>query len=106
MWVRPYTVTNGRTHPSTVLELMSLVRTTGKVAPERLGHDHAQVLRLCQSPISVAEVAAVLKQPVMVAKVLLSDLIQLGAAATRAPSQADSTDPALLEALLDGLQRL
>jgi len=59
LWVRPYTVTNGRTRPSTALDLVSLVRATGRgmVAPERLGLEHAQALQLCHSPTSVAEIA-------------------------------------------------
>jgi hypothetical protein len=107
LWVRPYTVTNGRTRPSTALDLVSLVRATGRgmVAPERLGLEHAQALELCHSPTSVAEVAAHLRQPVMVTKVLLSDLIDSGAVTARFPT-FDSTDPARLEALLDGLRRL
>jgi hypothetical protein len=107
LWVRPYTVTNGRTRPSTPLDLVSLVRATGRsmVAPERLGFEHAQALRLCHTPTSVAEVAAHLRQPVMVTKVLLSDLIESGAVTSRFPT-FDSTDPERLEALLDGLRRL
>lgn len=108
LWVRPYTVTNGRTHPSTALDLMSLVRATGRgrVSSDRLQHEHAQALRLCHSPTSVAEVAAHLQQPVMVTKILLSDLIEFGAVTTRLPTAPDSTDPERLEALLDGLRRL
>jgi uncharacterized protein DUF742 len=106
-WVRPYTVTNGRTRPSTQLDLVSLVRATGqgRVPAERLGLDHAQALQLCHATTSVAEVAAHLRQPVMVTKVLLSDLIESGAVTARFPT-FDSTDPIRLEALLDGLRRL
>lgn len=109
LWVRPYTATNGRTHPSTALDLMSLVKATGRgtIAPERLGYEHAQALRLCRAPTSVAEVAAYLRQPVNVAKVLLSDLIDVGAVATRFPtSDADTTPPDMLEALIEGLRNL
>lgn len=108
LWERPYTVTGGRTRPSTTLDLMSLVRATGKgnVALERLGLEYAQALRLCRVPTSVAEVAAHLGQPVMVAKVLLSDLIESGAVTARFPALFDAPDPAQLEALLDGLRRL
>ncbi|MDR7304060.1 DUF742 domain-containing protein [Haloactinomyces albus] len=103
-WMRPYTVTNGRTHPTTALQLISMVRTTGQVAPERLGFEHAHALQLCHSPTSVAEVAAHLRQPVTVTKVLLSDLIDSGAVTTRAPSAtAHSTE--LLEKVLDGLRQ-
>ena len=106
--MRPYAVTNGRTQPSTPLDLLSLVRATGRgmVGPDPLGIEHSQALRLCQSPTSVAEVAALLRRPVTVTKVLLSDLIELGAVIAKfAPSESYSNDPAILEAVIDGLRR-
>lgn len=103
-WMRPYTLTNGRTRPTTALQLISMVRTTGRVPPERLGHEHARTLQLCHSPTSVAEIAAHLRQPVTITKVLLSDLIESGAVTTREPSAtAHSTE--LLEKVLDGLRQ-
>src|SRR5256885_12712730 len=109
LWVRPYTATSGRTHPSTALDLVSLVRATGRgtISPERLGYDHAQALRLCRKPISVAEVAAHLRQPATVAKVLLSDLIDAGAVVMKMPDpHGYQTDPDILEAVLAGLRGL
>jgi hypothetical protein len=109
MWVRPYTATYGRTQPSTVLDLMSLVKATGhgRVSLDRLGYEHAQALRLCNMPIAVAEVAAHLHTPANVAKVLLSDLIDAGAVITRPPAADAYTDnPEILEALLVGLRNL
>jgi hypothetical protein len=106
--VRPYAVTSGRTQPSTPLDLLSLVRATGSgmVGPDRLGIEHSQALRLCESPTSVAEVAALLRRPVTVTKVLLSDLIELGVVIAKfAPSESYSNDPAILEAVIDGLRR-
>jgi hypothetical protein len=110
LWVRPYTATNGRTQPSAQLDLMSLVRATGRgvVSEDRLGIEHADALRLCYQPTSVAEVAAQLRQPVMVTKVLLSDLIESGAVITRAPMAAGeyANSPEILEELIAGLRRL
>ncbi len=109
LWVRPYTATYGRTQPSMVLDLMSLVKATGRgrVSPERLGYEHAQALQLCRVPIAVAEVAAHLHQPANVAKVLLSDLIDAGAVITRPPAaDSYSNNPEILEALLAGLRNL
>jgi len=58
-------------------------------------------------PIAVAEVAAHLHQPANVAKVLLSDLIDVGAVITRPPAADAYTDnPEILEALLAGLRNL
>ena len=109
LWVRPYTATYGRTQPSTVLDLMSLVKATGRgrISLDRLGYEHSQALHLCRAPIAVAEVAAHLRQPTNVAKVLLSDLIDAGAVITRPPPANSYTDnPETLEALLVGLRNL
>lgn len=103
--VRPYAVTNGRTSPSLRLELLSMVVATGHVM-NSLELDHLQVLGLCQQPASVAEIAARLRLPAAVAKVLLSDLVDYGAVRAAAPRPAaDASNRILLERVLDGLQR-
>lgn len=104
--VRPYAVTNGRTSPSMKLDLMSMVVATGAGAISLLEPDHVSVLGLCERPASVAEIAARIRLPAVVAKVLLSDLADCGAVRTAPPpSPASATDLTLLERLLDGLQR-
>ncbi|WP_433474553.1 DUF742 domain-containing protein [Spirillospora sp. CA-142024] len=103
--VRPYAVIDGRTRPAVELTLLSLVTATGH-RPAGLDPEHARAADLCRGPTSVAEVAAHLRLPVVVAKVLLADLVHCGAMTTRAPRiAADHTDRDLLEKLLDGLQR-
>ena len=106
--VRPYAMTSGRTKPSTPLDLMSLVRATGRgvVGKSRLGVEHSMALALCESTTSVAEISALLHRPVTVTKVVLSDLIELGAVIAKfAPRESYSNDPAILEAVIDGLRR-
>lgn len=104
--VRPYTVSNGRTRPSTHMELLSWVMATGRLPRGHLEPDHARALRLCGGPITVAEIAAHLKLPAAITKVVLSDLVDYGAVSTRAPSPiADPTERSVLEAVLNGLQR-
>ncbi len=105
--IRPYTVNAGRTRPTVDLDLLSLVVTTGPAAPD-MDLEHVRVLDLCHSPTSVAEVAAYMRLPVVVTKVLLADLLDRGAMTTRAApsSYGDATDRILLEKLLDGLQRI
>lgn len=105
--VRPYAMTNGRTKPSTPLDLMSMVRATGRgiIGPSQLGIEHSQALQLCQKPTSVAEVSALLHRPVTVTKVLLSDLIELGVVIAKFAPSEYSNDPAILEAVIDGLRR-
>ncbi|MFD8937963.1 DUF742 domain-containing protein [Streptomyces sp. NPDC059578] len=104
--VRPYTVSNGRTRPTTPFDLMSQVMSTGAKPFGYLGPEHAQVLALCDAPVSVAELAAQLRLPAAVTKVLLSDLVDCGALTTKPPAFFHNpTDRSLLEAVLDGLRR-
>lgn len=106
LWERPYTATAGRTRPSMPLDMMSLVAATGAISPEQLHLEHAQALRLCDTPTAVTEVAAVLKLPIAVTKILLADLVVAGAATAHTPRLVDSTNPVLLKRLLDGLRNL
>jgi len=104
--VRPYAVTNGRTSPSMKLDLMSMVVATGTGITSILEPDHVHVLGLCERPASVAEIAARIRLPAVVTKVLLSDLADCGAVRTAAPrTVVGGPDRKLLERLLDGLQR-
>lgn len=104
----PYVLTNGRTKPTTPLDLMSLVRATGRARAEHLAVTHRKTLAVCQKPVSVAEVAAHIGQTVTVAKVLLSDLIEIGAVIAKypLPNTHFTDDPDILEAVLDGLRKL
>jgi hypothetical protein len=104
--VRPYTVSNGRTSPTNKLDLLSMVMSTGGVPLARLEPDHAQALALCDQPASVAEIAARMRLPAVVTKVLVSDLVDCGAVTTRLPHVISGPDDrVLLERVLDALQR-
>ncbi|GAA2301700.1 DUF742 domain-containing protein [Streptomyces kunmingensis] len=104
--VRPYTISNGRTRPTTSMDLLSLVMATGATPLGYLGPEHSQALELCAHPTSVAEIAGHLGLPAAVTKVLLSDLVDCGAVTTKPPTFHDNpTDRSLLEAVLDGLRR-
>jgi Protein of unknown function (DUF742) len=65
-----------------------------------------RIVDLCQVPVSVAEIAARLMFPLGVARVLVGDLVAVGAVAVDlgVPDAAD--DVALLERLLDGIRAL
>jgi hypothetical protein len=71
-----------------------------------LDAEHAQALELChEGPRSVAEVAAKIRQPAQITKILLSDLLDAGALSITVPAfTADPKDPRLLEAILAGLR--
>lgn len=104
--IRPYAVSNGRTRPTTVLDLLSLVMATGTEPQIHLGPEHSVALGLCGGPTSVAEIAAHLRLPAVVTKVLVSDLVDCGAVTAHPPAFHDMpTDRSLLEAVLDGLRR-
>ncbi|MBH1935307.1 DUF742 domain-containing protein [Streptomyces sp. AV19] len=108
--VRPYVITGGRTAPSRdSLALETLVMATGgsTFPPPDLTPEAAEILGLCVQLLSVAEVAAHLRQPVAVVKVLLGDLLDAGLVLTRPPvTAADRHDPSLLKEVLDGLRQL
>ncbi|MFE0690490.1 DUF742 domain-containing protein [Streptomyces xiamenensis] len=105
--VRPFTATGGRTKPAAELDLMTLVRATGADVRGPAVPEHDQMLALCRRPVSVAELAAHVRLPVTLTKVLLSDLLERGAVTTRAPELTlhQPMDKDLLEAVLHGLRK-
>jgi len=66
------------------------------------------VADLCREPRSVAEVAALLKLPLGVARVVLGDMAGQGTVVVHetAGSSGDVPDMALMERVLSGLRRL
>jgi hypothetical protein len=80
--VRPYARTGGRTKPGRDLDLEALVLPTanGREAWESplLSPEHNSVLEICQSSVSVAEIAAQLNVPLGVARVIIADMVDLG----------------------------
>lgn len=110
---RPFAVTDGRTEPAIRLDLVSIVRASGET-PANLDPLLREVLRTCAQGTAVAEVAARLRRPIVVAKILLSDLIQMGAVTLvdrlGLPTVDEEQDPherlKMLEDLLDGLRRI
>jgi hypothetical protein len=106
---RPYTVTGGRTHTDNIgLDLLTLVvavTTPGQAA--HLPPDYAKIVRLCQQPLSVAEVAAYVQLPMPVVKVLISDLIEGDYLILRGDNPvAAMADERILQAVLDGIRKL
>ncbi|MFF4755281.1 DUF742 domain-containing protein [Streptomyces sp. NPDC002514] len=108
--VRPYTVTGGRTRSSHPLHLTTCLVTRpsapGIVHPSPEGE--ALLLHCSGVPRSVAELAALMHQPVQVVKVLIGDLLDCDALTRANPANPDGTtadpDGQLLEALLHGLR--
>ena len=108
--IRPFALTRGRARPDRhELTLITLVRAIRPAEAAKLTKECATIVRMCQSrPLSVAEIAAELDLLVMVAKVLISDLIDEGFLVRQRPSQpkTDFPDMKLLQAVLDGVRRI
>ncbi|MEU6865775.1 DUF742 domain-containing protein [Streptomyces sp. NPDC046876] len=105
---RLYVITGGRSAPSTpaTLDLVTLIIAKSGPRPG-MQPEHAAIMRLCQSPLSVAEVSAYLGLPVSVITVLLGDLLTAGHVLSRPPvAPAKLPDLALIEAVIDGLRKL
>jgi Protein of unknown function (DUF742) len=105
--VRAFAVTSGRTRPSRYLDMVTLVMT---VSPgvAAAGPEHRAILRLCTAPRSVAEIASTLNLPLVVAKVLVSDLVELSGVVFKTPLQRDDPgfDRELIRTVIDGVRRL
>jgi hypothetical protein len=67
--------------------------------------EQASILRVCSSPLSVAEISAYLGLPVSVITVLLADLLNEERVEARSPSPS-LPDIELIEAVIHGLRNL
>ncbi len=77
--VRPFMVTGGRTTPTVDgLRIETLVSAVPAALSAPLRFEQQAVVRLCQHPCSIAEIAAALHVPIGVARVLVADLIVAG----------------------------
>jgi Protein of unknown function (DUF742) len=108
---RPYTITGGRTRPvgDEEIEVETLVWTTSMVAssPPTMSAHWRSVADLCQEVVSVAEVAAGLRVPIGVARVLIGDMAKAGLVYLQRPRHASGhPDIGLLERVLHGLRQL
>ncbi|WP_214368569.1 DUF742 domain-containing protein [Pseudonocardia sp. H11422] len=103
-----YAVTGGRTRSAGgELPIEALVSVTGRAHwATDLQMEYRMILELAERPVSLVEIGAVLKVPVGVARVLVSDLADAGYLAVyTAPSTADGRPGVdVLERLLEGLR--
>ncbi len=108
--VRPYALTGGRTRPAVDVSIESLLAATphgqARAAAGNGGTIDMHVLRLCQRRLqSLAEIAALSRLPLGVARVLVGDMIIAGLLALAGtPSNGQSTD--VLSRVLSGLRAL
>lgn len=106
--VRPYFWTGGRTAAQVDLAIEALVSATGRPPDPPARPEHRTILGLCSTPRSVAELAALLKMPLGVARVLLGDLAATGSVSVHrtAGSAEAAPDVVLMQRVLTGLRRL
>ncbi|MEU1309663.1 DUF742 domain-containing protein [Streptomyces cinnamoneus] len=118
--VRPYSVTGGRTRLGHLLLVETFVAAApaGESGPppdpapgggmaSRLLPEVRAIVGLCRRLRSVAEVAALLRMPLGVVRVLLGDLADQGRIRVYGSGHAGGRpDRALLERVLSGLRRL
>ncbi|MCX4751082.1 DUF742 domain-containing protein [Kitasatospora sp. NBC_01287] len=105
---RLYVITRGRSGLAgpTAFDLVTLIVSRAEPTPT-MQPEQAAILRICGSPLSVAEVSAYLRLPASVVTVLLADLLAEGRIEARAAVPAAVLpERALLEAVIHGLQRL
>jgi hypothetical protein len=107
--IRPYALVGGRTKPAGEffdLIAMVTVRSVSARLPD-LEPGHEQVLAMCDVPRSVADLAADLRLPLGVVRVLVADLREYGLISIRPPaSPTGILDANALRRIEDGLRRL
>jgi hypothetical protein len=88
------------------LDLVTLIVARAD-APPTAQPEQSAVLRLCRSPLSVAELSAYLNLPFSVVTALLTELLTAELVHARAPIvRSELPDRSLLEAVMHGLQKL
>jgi hypothetical protein len=107
-------VTGGRTEPADgeVLDLIAVVVATSKAGgsgseASRRTPEHRKIVELAQQPTTLADIASGTRLPVGVVRVLLADLIMLGAIkVVRQRPAGEMPSDNLLREILNGLRSL
>ena len=107
--VRPYAVTGGRTKPRYQLQIEAMVAASHYEARDLsvLSPECQSILGFCRDWRSVAEISAVLRMPLGVARVLIADMAMEGLVRVHQIDHAEGRpDINLLERVLSGLRKL
>ena len=107
--VRPYAVTGGRTKPRYQLQIEAMVAASHYEAHDLsvLSPECQAILGFCRDWRSVAEISAVLRMPLGVARVLIADMAMEGLVRVHQIDHAQGRpDINLLERVLSGLRKL
>jgi len=107
--VRPYALTGGLTRPSgqrfDLLDLVRAVRRAARDLPQ-LSPEQAELLRRCQMPTTLVDLAADLDLPAGVIRILVSDLRERGLITIHRPQPAGFSDLKILQEVVNGLRRI
>lgn len=108
--VRPYFRTKGRTKPDYDLAIEALISTSerGRRLERVRVPEHRSICGLCLDTRSVAEVAALLRLPLGVVRVLVGDVAGLGLVLIHSASSMVGDRPSIefMERVLSGLRRI
>ncbi|WP_422674083.1 DUF742 domain-containing protein [Bailinhaonella thermotolerans] len=107
--VRPYAVTGGRTQARYQLAMEALVSSASLIHHDlsTLTPEYQAIAQLCRQVRSVAEISALLRIPLGVARVVVADMAAEGLVYIHQPSlEKGQPDLNLLERVLSGLRRL
>lgn len=104
--VRPYALTRGRTKPSREYPLEALVSVVPGPVPVPHSPEDKAIHQLCRESRSVAEIAALMKLPLGVVRVLVGDLVDRGMLQVHTANADSAHDVQLLERVLRGLRKL
>ncbi|WP_328448240.1 MULTISPECIES: DUF742 domain-containing protein [unclassified Amycolatopsis] len=108
--VRPYFRTRGRTKATLDLAIETLISTSeqGRLLDRVRVPEHRSICDLCFDTRSVAEVAALLRLPLGVVRVLIGDVAGLGLVLVHSSSQTVGDRPSIefMERVLSGLRRI
>jgi hypothetical protein len=108
--VRPYARTGGRTRPTHDLAIEALVSTSerGRYGDGATSPEHRSICGLCTNTRSVAEIAAHMRLPLGVVRVLIGDMASLGLVQIHESDLVIGDRPSMefLERVLSGLRRL
>ena len=106
--LRPFLLTAGRVAGQDSIAIETQVVTTdrGRTAVEELGFERRDIVSLCGSPQSVAEIAAQLSLHLAVVRVLVGDLSADGHLSVHLPNTEASTDVDTLMRVIRGLRAI
>jgi len=106
-FARQFVLVRGRTRPAVTLPLDTLLTAVKGHSRADLSVDQRNICDRCQSPLSVAELAAALGVHLGIARVLAGDLIEAGALSMQAGLDDDQEpDLQTLEEVFNDLSNL